>query len=86
MTEVLFQLCNDPDSDIRLVASDCLNRIARVGKLLIVLIVQFVKTLLQGFVLIFYDIIQTLKDSFQPKFHMEIYREIRKNQSPRYSF
>lgn len=30
VAEVLFQLCDDADSDIRLVASDCLNRIMKV--------------------------------------------------------
>lgn len=34
VTEVLFLLCNDSDSDIRSVASDCLNRIARVSQVL----------------------------------------------------
>ncbi|CAG7730919.1 unnamed protein product [Allacma fusca] len=54
VTEVLFQLCNDPDSDIRLVASDCLHRIVR-----------------------------TVKDQFQHRFQMEVYKEIKKNQNPR---
>jgi hypothetical protein len=32
VVEVLFQLCDDSDSDIRLVASDCLSRIAKVRR------------------------------------------------------
>lgn len=31
VVEVLFQLSSDPDSDIRLVASECLNRLVRVS-------------------------------------------------------
>lgn len=28
--EVLLQLCDDPDADVRMIADECLNRIIRV--------------------------------------------------------
>lgn len=31
--EVLLQLCDDPESDVRMVVEECLNRLIRVSEL-----------------------------------------------------
>lgn len=69
--EVLLQLCDDPESDVRMVVDECLNRLIRVRykkfHYVCMLIIEF----------------QTMSNGNMSKIQIELHKEIKKNGSPR---